>query len=43
MPEITATGTNSDGNHWTTYDDGSFHYNNARGKENIVWDIDYVT
>ena len=38
-PKITGTGTNADGNDWTSYDDGSFHYNNSNGKENIVLNL----
>ena len=36
MPKITGTGTNANGNDYTSYEDGSYHYNNANGKQNIL-------
>ena len=36
MPKITGTGTNANGNNYTSYDDGSYHYNNSNGKQDIL-------
>ena len=38
MPRITGTGTNANGNNYTSYSDGSFHYNNSNG-EIQTWKI----
>ena len=39
MPRPTGSGTNANGNNYTSYDNGGYHYNNSNGKKRTKFQI----